>query len=428
MSKFLKSPQKKPLLERGGVARRAGVVSIPVSLMDTTPAASAFGLASTPPRSRRGFFCVLTHCLAIIVAVWWAFPASAQVSCHATESSVRIALPGHPYAAVAAADGCSIFVSLQNPGSIALVAFEAGKFAVKNSAPLTIQPAGLALTHDGKILVAPGVDGVAFIDTNRLLSGGADAVLGTLDDGGKGPIQADISADDRFLFVSNERSNTITTIDLVKSLANGFKPDSIVGQIPTGTQPVGLTLSPDQKFLYGVVEIAKDAAGGPTCAEAGRGGQTTSIPEGLLTVIDAAKAKTAPATAVIAELPAGCRPVRVVVSKDGARVYVAARGSNEIVAFDTALARTKARTARLGSIKLPSSAIGLALTADGFTLIASNASTLTFIDAMKLAIKGTAPTSGAGRELFIGHDNKTLLLTNNAASVLEIFDLTKLPR
>lgn len=365
--------------------------------------------------------------LTILSAALSVLPSSAQSGCHTTEANVRVSVPGRPYAAVASADGCSIFVSLQNspnPGSIVNVAFEGGTFVLRNSAALKIQPAGLALTHDGKLLIAPGVDGVAFIDTELLARGSSDSVLGTLNDGGKGPIQAVVSKDDKFLFVSDERSNTITTIDLSKARASGFKPDSIVGKIPTGTQPVGLALSTDQRFLYSSVEVAKEATAGSPCAETA---------EGVFTVIDANKAKTSPATAVIAELHAGCRPVRVVLSSDGARAYVAARASNEIVFFDTATARANSKSARLGSIKLPSSAIGLALTHDGSHLLASNGSTLTVIDTAKSpigndSIKTTAPTSGAGRELFITSDNRTVLLTNNAASLLEIIDLTRLLR
>jgi DNA-binding beta-propeller fold protein YncE len=374
--------------------------------------------------------------LAVLLTALWALPTSAQTPCRAPESSVRLALPGRPYAAVASPDGCSIYVSIQNPPnpSLALVAFEGGMYVVKNSAPLTIQPAGLALTHDGKLVIAPGVDGVAFVDTARLASGIGNPVLGSLDDGGRGAIQAAVTADDQFLFVSDERSNTITVIDLAKARATGFKPDSIIGKIPTGTQPVGMKISPDQRFLYGAIEVAKEGSTGvSTCAEVARGGQASAIPEGVLMVVDVAKAKTSPETSVIANLPSGCRPVRVVLSKDGSRAYVAARGSNEIVGFDTAAARSNPRTARLGSVKLPTPAIGLALTSDESTLIAANGQTLTLIDPAKIhlgsaSIKGTIPSSGPGRELFITQDNTTLLLTNNAASLLEIFDLTRLPK
>src|SRR4051794_23260515 len=104
---------------------------------------------------------VILH--AAVAAALYAFPAAAQMSCRTAESSVRIALPGHPYAAVAREHGCFIFVSTQNtpsPGGISVIAFEAGTFVVKHSVPLAIQPAGLVFTHDGKLLIAPGVDGV----------------------------------------------------------------------------------------------------------------------------------------------------------------------------------------------------------------------------------------------------------------------------
>lgn len=61
------------------------------------------------------------------------------------------------------------------------------------------------------------------------------SVLATMDDGGKGPIQAVVTADDSLLFVSDERSNTITTIDLARARAKGFKSVSILGKIPTAT-------------------------------------------------------------------------------------------------------------------------------------------------------------------------------------------------
>src|SRR5436190_13937629 len=76
-----------------------------------------------PRNPRPVFFPAAILALAIISAVLEAMPVQAQSACHATEANVRVMLPGRPYAAVASADGCSIFVSLQNspnPGSIAL--------------------------------------------------------------------------------------------------------------------------------------------------------------------------------------------------------------------------------------------------------------------------------------------------------------------
>lgn len=379
-----------------------------------------------------------TLCAAVAAALY-AFPAAAQTPCRTAESSVRIALPGHPYAALVREHGCVIFVSTQNtpgPGGISVIAFEAGTFTVKHSVPLAIQPAGLVFTHDGKLLIAPGVDGVAFLDVAKLTAGGGDSVLAILDDGGKGPSHASVTDDDKLLFVSDERSNTVTLIDLSRARANGFNANSIIGKIPTANQPVGMALSPDQQFLYIAAEVAKSSAADPaSCKNAprGGGGEPTACPAGVLTVVDVAKARMAPVTAVVAEFPAGCRPVRVILSRNGTRAYVAARASNEIVAFDATKAQHNDKTARLASVTIAGSAIGIALSADGSTVFASNDKTLTMISTLNInrgsaAIKSTMAASGAGRELSILEDGKTLLLTNYADNLLEIIDLARLPQ
>jgi DNA-binding beta-propeller fold protein YncE len=50
-------------------------------------------------------------------------------------------------------------------------------------------------------------------------------------------------------------------------------------------------------------------------------------------VISVAEAERDPARAVRATVPAGCSPVRVVVSADGRTVWVTARESDDLLAF-----------------------------------------------------------------------------------------------
>jgi DNA-binding beta-propeller fold protein YncE len=309
---------------------------------------------------------------------------------------------------VASVDGCRIFVTTQNtpaPGGLALIEFKDGNFAVTKTASLTIQPAGITLSQDGKLVVAAGADGIAFVDAQTF------AVLGTLDDGGKGPIMARISADDKTLFVSDEFGSTVTVIDLVKARANGFKADAITGKISTGIQPVGLALSPDQKILYAAIEISK--TGEAVCQDGARAGGTAPppYPEGNLTIIDVATKK------VIAELPSGCRPIRVALSPDGKRAFISARGTSEIVGFDTE------KKTRLGAVKLPTASFGIAVSADGSTLYTASGATITLIDTATVAVKGTIATGGAARDLTLQKDGRTLLVTNGAASALEIVQL-----
>jgi YVTN family beta-propeller protein len=53
-------------------------------------------------------------------------------------------------------------------------------------------------------------------------------------------------------------------------------------------------------------------------------------------VIDIAKAAITPSDAIVGRADAGCSPVRVALSPDGARAYVTARGQNQLLVFDTA--------------------------------------------------------------------------------------------
>src|ERR1035441_3827365 len=99
-----------------------------------------------------------------------ALVSSAQPSnCNApaVSPSVTIALPSRPFAVRPSADGCQVFVSLmgddsaKNPG-IALLKRAEGRIELLRVVPLKSPPTGLALTHDGKLLVATAGDGPGF--------------------------------------------------------------------------------------------------------------------------------------------------------------------------------------------------------------------------------------------------------------------------
>ena len=347
--------------------------------------------------------------LGALLALLWSLPAQAQAICKSTEPSVVITLPARPYAALASADGCRIFATTQDTataGSVTVATFKDGKYSIAAHIPLTFSPQGAVLSHDGKLLVAVGADGIGFVDAEKF------TLLGSLDDGSKGPSHAEVSGDDKQLFVSDEFGNTVTMIDLVKARAGGFKPDSIVAKIPTGTQPIGVVMSPDQRFLYAAVEIGKSE---PTCKDAARAGATEAPPyaEGNLSIIDVAK------KSVVAELPAGCRAIRVVLSKDGKRAFISARGSNDIIAFDTE------KRARIGQVKLPTASFGIALSKDGSTLYAAAGSALTLIDTATVTIKGTLPITGAARELWASNDGNMLVLAIGSPGSVEILQAPK---
>jgi hypothetical protein len=124
----------------------------------------------------------------------------------AASPSVTLSLPSSPFTAVPSADGCWVFVSLMEGGrraqpGIAVVRRSGGKLNLEHTGDLTSTPAGIVLTHDGKLLIAAAEQETLFIDTGKLMKGDADAVVGSIS-GGRGSIYANVTPDDKTLFVS----------------------------------------------------------------------------------------------------------------------------------------------------------------------------------------------------------------------------------
>ena len=257
----------------------------------------------------------LSYRLALIPLL--ALGASAQPSgCNAPAASpsVTITLPSRPFAVRPSADGCQVFVSLmgdnsaKNPG-IAILKRAEGRIELLRVVPLKSPPTGLALTHDGKLLIATSGDGPVFLDVERMASGQPNPVLGSFSDGANSQsIYANISPGDKLLFVSEERAHSITVIDLPRARSNGYKADAIIGKIPVANAPIALTFSPDGKWLYTTSQVALPDWHWPkACKPEGRDPSAAQItnPEGAVIVVDVARAATDPAQAVAARVQIG---------------------------------------------------------------------------------------------------------------------------
>ncbi|HEY1753758.1 MAG TPA: hypothetical protein VGG72_00065 [Bryobacteraceae bacterium] len=208
---------------------------------------------------------------------------SADCNASAASPSVTIALPSNPFTAVPSHDGCWVFVSLTGRAGIAVLKRSGGAVELARVAPLTSAPTGIVLTHDGKLLIAAADNAVVFLDVQRLTSGVGDPVLGSFSDGPNSEsIYANVTADDKLLFVSEERAQSITVIDLERARATGFKADAIKGKIPTGLAPIALTFSPDGKWLYTTSQLALPAWGWPAACkpEGSPAGSPIVNPEG----------------------------------------------------------------------------------------------------------------------------------------------------
>jgi DNA-binding beta-propeller fold protein YncE len=164
-------------------------------------------------------------------------------------------------------------------------------------------------------------------------------------------------------------------------------------------------------------------------------------PEGVVVVVDMARVRTDPSKAVVARVPAGCSAVRMAISPAGDRIYVTARNSNAVVAFDTAKLLSDVDHARLGMAPVGEAPVPVAVIDGGRKVVAGNSNrfvggnapqTLSVLDAAKIEQKGpdaslgTIPSGAFPRELSVSADGHTLFLTNAGSSSLQVMSVDHL--
>ena len=371
-------------------------------------------------------------------------PAQAQ-TCNEPAMDVvsTVSLPGAPFSAIPTKDGCTIFVSINSqqdrttPGHIAVLSRAAGKVMLVQdiAVPSHGGVAGMALSHDGKFLAVSNGSGVLLFDTDRLAAGDGKPVAEAKDLGGAGPqgqagsVYVAISPDEKLLFVSDEGTASVTVYDFAK-LRSG--DTNAIGRISVGIAPVGLVFSPDGRRLYTTSEIAQPGGAPVTCP--GEGGTGGTTPQGLVTVVDVARAAEDPAGSVLAKVPGGCDPVRVTLSKDSTRVFITARGADSLLIFDSAKLVSDSDHALITTVIAGKSPVGVTVAGQNVVTADSNrfgqagrkGEWLSVIDPVAFKVIGNVATGLFPRELFVTADGRTLLVTNFSSNSLELVDLVRL--
>jgi DNA-binding beta-propeller fold protein YncE len=398
------------------------------------------------------------RCCLVLLVLLLALSAQASPadSCNqpAADATVFLPLPGSPFSAIPSADGCWIFVTLTNaaggpPTGVAVIGRKNGVASVERVISTGGSPTGAVLTHDGKLLIVASDDRVFFLDTQRMIKGKAGALAGELREpaaAGRriGAVYVNVTLDDDFLFISDEYAQRIRVLNLKQAHHSGLNPTAIVGTIPTGRLPIALTFSPDGRYLYTTSEAAAEAWGWPAdCKPEGRAADSApQAPQGAIVVIDVARARKNPAESVVAKVPAGCSAVRLALSPKGDVAYVTARNANAVLAFDTAKLLSDSPHALIGSVPVGVAPVGVVVVDAGSKVLAANSnrfaaspsdhSTLTVIDAGKIAagagaVLGTVAAGAFPREMRVTADGKTLLVTNYASNSLEMIDVSRMP-
>jgi DNA-binding beta-propeller fold protein YncE len=343
--------------------------------------------------------------------------------------TAMVSVQGSPFGVATAPEGQWAFVAV--PGGVEVLR------AAQSLAPTPVRtiavagsPAGVTVTPDGRYLLAADGSGAVVISVARAEQGTAGAVLGTLSAPGAqgGAIEAAVSPDGQFAFVTLEYADRAVVFNLGEALRTGFGATDYVGSVPLGQAAVGMAVSPDDRWLYATSETALTVHG------------LAGGPHGTLTVISLRRAETDPASSVVATVDAGCQPVRVITSADGGEVWVTARASDDLLCFSAARLVSDPAGALVAVVRVGEAPVGLAAVHGGSLVVVADSNRFGASGATAdLDVVNVAAALSRGRAV-VGHiasgsfpremallPDGTLLVTNYASGQVEAVDVASIP-
>ena len=433
----------------GGTA----TVSIPAGLLAV--GSDTLTAAYTPDSGSSAAYKAATGTATVNISAAGSAPA-------VTLSSVTYPTMGAPFQAAVNSAGV-VFVGESGGGGNGIEVFVPGGGGLTSScfnslsASLLQQGASvsnLSFLPNGTDLAAGiGDPGAAFFNLSALESCTASGTVvsqGALS-AGEGTQEVAVTPDGKFAFASNEygvvsgtsSEGNIGVVSLqYDSAGDVTSASTLLGQISTGGNAIaGMTLSPDGTRLYVTSEvapagIASAGSGNPVLTENDCVQSGGAQPNGILTVIDVAKAESAPGqSAVLATVNAGCSPVRMAETADGSTLWVAIRGDNRVLAFSTGMLELNAGNALLGYADTGGTApVGIRLFHNNQLLAVANSnrfetgtanSTVLYVAVpATAAVVQTTQTGLFPREIEVGPDDATLYLTNYDSGTLQVISTT----
>ncbi len=289
---------------------------------------------------------------------------------------------------------------------------------------------GLALTHDGRYLLVAAGSGAVVIDVHRAEDGSRRAVLGRLTSATQGnpalagSVAVAISPDDRYAYVARGRASGIAVFDLAAALADRLRSSGYIGRVPLRYGPSDVAVDPGGRWLYATALASVNGAG-----------------SGTLSVIDATRAQTDPATAVVHSVAAGCEPVRVALSADGRLVWVTALADHAVIGFSRSRLLRHPRRARVAYVLVGSAPVGVLAVDGGRRLLVADSGPsassapgpgVSVVNvgaalAGRPAALGSVPAGVYPRDLTVPPGGRTAYVTNSGSAQVEAVNLNDLP-
>ncbi len=241
-----------------------------------------------------------------------------------------------------------------------------------------------------------------------------------------GPCGMALSTDGATLFVSLFDNSSLAAINI--SSYNPATGNANYTQVPVGSSPEGVIAGRDGKVIY----VADRGGRAPKPGDTMDIGDpvvvdpaTYKAASGAISIVDASRATSDPAHAVIATIPVGVQPTALALSPNGKFLYAACSNNDSIAVIDTAsngVSETIAASPAPGNLG-DSSPNGLEISKDGSSLFVSlggdNAVEEITLDksaggqAATTEVAGLIPTQWFPINILFSHDGKSLYVANS---------------
>lgn len=280
-----------------------------------------------------------------------------------------------------------IYVTDEVSGDLTVI--DSGTRRVLATVPLGKRPRGVHPSPDGKTLyvalsgspiAGPGVDESTLPPPDKSADGigvfdVAQNKLVKIIPGGSDPENFDVSKDGKQLYISNEDTSSASIVDIAS--------EKVIRNLKIGGEPEGVKVTPDGKHVFitseedGTIAVLDPSAGrivstfkvghrprSVAFTLDGSHAYVNAENDGAVVLVDAKRFRMLKAIPI--GKPGLIKPMAVLMSADGSRLYTSTGRGHQVFTIDTATNTV------LGSVDVGPRPWGIALSPDGKTLYSAN--------------------------------------------------------